>query len=58
MTEQLGTERPVQGNGQQPVAAQPVAAGAASAADHPEVPVAAAFAGGFLLAMIIKRLGR
>jgi hypothetical protein len=41
------------------VAAQEVAvAGAAQAADRPEVPVAAAFAGGFVLAMILKRLAR
>ena len=50
-------------DGQQPVAAQPVAqevavAGGAQAADRPEVPVAAAFAGGFVLAMILKRLAR
>jgi hypothetical protein len=47
------------GDGHQPVAAQEVAvAGAAQAADRPEVPVAAAFAGGFVLAMILKRLAR
>ena len=45
--------------GQQPVAAQEVAVSAAAqAADRPEVPVAAAFAGGFLLAMILKRATR
>jgi hypothetical protein len=30
----------------------------AAAADRPELPVAAAFAGGFLLAMLFKRLAR
>jgi len=44
---------------QQPVAAQPAAvAGAAQAGDRPEMPVAAAFAGGFVLAMILKRAVR
>jgi hypothetical protein len=51
------------GDGQQPVAAQAApqevaVAGAARAADRPEVPVAAAFAGGFVLAMILKRVAR
>jgi hypothetical protein len=60
---------PLDGGGQKPVAApaaQEVAVGAAAgaaaragqAADRPEVPVAAAFAGGFVLAMVLKRLGR
>jgi hypothetical protein len=26
--------------------------------DHPEIPIGAAFAGGFVLAMILKRLAR
>ena len=46
-----------------PAAAEPAAqevavAGAAQAADRPEVPVVAAFAGGFVLAMILRRLAR
>jgi hypothetical protein len=58
---------PAGGDGQRPVDAQPAAqeaalevaaAGAARAADRPEVPVAAAFAGGFVLAMILKRRAR
>jgi hypothetical protein len=32
--------------------------GGAPAADRPEVPIGAAFAGGFVLAMILKRLAR
>ena len=32
--------------------------GAGAAQDRPEVPVAASFAGGFLLAMLIRRLAR
>jgi hypothetical protein len=51
------------GDRERPVAARPAGrevavAGAARAADRPEVPVAGAFAGGFVLAMILKRLGR
>jgi hypothetical protein len=54
---------PVDGGGQpraaQRVAAQEVAgARVARAADRPEAPVAAAFAGGFVLAMILKRMAR
>ena len=36
----------------------PSESGEASAADRPEVAVGAAFAGGFALAMILKRLAR
>ena len=43
----------------QPGSAQPVSAPAGpSAADRPEVAVGAAFAGGALLALILKRLAR
>lgn len=42
-----------------PAAAQePVADAAGGATDRPEVPVAAAFAGGFLLALLLRRLAR
>jgi hypothetical protein len=41
-----------------PVVEDPGAAGGAGAQDRPEVPVAASFAGGFLLAMLIRRLAR
>jgi hypothetical protein len=41
-----------------PAAQEVAVAGAARAADRPEVPVAAAFAGGFMLAMILKRVAR
>jgi len=32
--------------------------GASSASERPEVPIGAAFAGGFVLALILKRLAR
>ncbi len=35
-----------------------MSAAASAASDRPEIPVAAAFAGGFVLAMILKRLAR
>ena len=41
-----------------PTAAQPVAAPTAGTADRPELPVVAAFAGGFLLANLLRRLAR
>jgi hypothetical protein len=42
-----------------PVPAEPSQTGASSAApDRPEIAVGAAFAGGFLLALILKRLAR
>ena len=40
----------------EPAAQEVVAPAAAGASDRPEVPVAAAFAGGFLLALLLKRL--
>ena len=57
------TATAVDGGSQQPVAAQAAAqeaavAAAAQAADRPEIPVAAAFAGGFVLAVILRRLAR
>ena len=63
MTDNGLAPAPAGDDGLQPVAAQPAAkevgvAGAARAADRPEVPVAAAFAGGFMLAMILKRVAR
>jgi hypothetical protein len=52
----------VDGGEPQPVAARPAAppvAGAGAAqTDRPELPVAAAFAGGFVLAMILRRVAR
>ncbi len=45
-----------------PSAPEPDAAaadgGATTTADRPEIPIAGAFAGGFVLAMILKRLAR
>ena len=41
----------------QPAAAEPTF-GAAAATDRPEIAVGAAFAGGFLAALILKRLAR
>jgi hypothetical protein len=41
-----------------PAAQDGGAAAPAGAADRPEVPVAASFAGGFLLALLIRRLAR
>lgn len=38
----------------EPIATPP----AAGTEDHPEIPVGAAFAGGFVIAMILKRLAR
>ena len=42
----------------EPTAQEAAVSAAAAAADRPEVPVAAAFTGGFLLAMLIRRLAR
>ncbi len=36
----------------------PAGAGSAAASERPEIPIAAAFAGGFVLAMILKRLAK
>jgi hypothetical protein len=36
----------------------PAGAGSAAANERPEIPIAAAFGGGFVLAMILKRLAK
>ncbi len=68
-TEQQPTARP-DGSAEAPFPAPPMgpptpdaaaaaaAAGAASSSDRPEVAIGAAFAGGFVLALILKRLAR
>jgi len=71
VTEHSDIASPAQGDGQQPVGADTQAAGwvppgsagqesaaswAAAGAQHPEVMVGAAFAGGLLAALILKRL--
>lgn len=60
MTESVETATSVDGDAPAPVAAQStaseVALGAGVQPDRPELPVAAAFAGGFVAAMILRRL--
>jgi hypothetical protein len=59
VTEQLDSQASAASNGQQFVPAPGVVFSSGSdSTDRPEVPVAAAFAGGFLLAMILRRLAR
>ena len=60
MTDSLDAPASADGAGHQPVAAQevPVGAAAQTSGDRPEVPVVAAFAGGFLVAMFLRRLAR
>jgi hypothetical protein len=49
---------PIQPPPAPPIPPPPEPAAAASIAERPEVAVGAAFAGGFLLAMILKRFAR
>jgi hypothetical protein len=52
------TEQPTTSTSQPPASAGPLPASIAARVDErPELAVGAAFAGGFLLAMILKRLG-
>ncbi len=63
MTDSVAAASSNGGDGPQPVPAQPAAqevaaSAAAQAGSRPELPVIGAFAGGFALAMILRRLAR
>jgi hypothetical protein len=60
VTDSRETPASADGDGRQPAAPYqaPVGATAQASEDRPELPVVAAFAGGFLAAMFLRRLTR